>query len=192
MGKKKNKFTTWVKNIISNIDALFAKWFKVDLEPMLYSVIGFSLIASIAISVIAMICQSCDVNENIITAIAIIGAVLMIGYIIKMLLPNVKLIDSIVMKILYVVLNFVAAFIAVMITGYAITAVIMLVVAYFALMLVLGGFGSGDRPDEVTLSDGTKIRKKTGLFSDGDTYEDTSLFSSDEYVTKDGRNFTKK
>lgn len=192
MGKKTNKLTAWVKGLIYKIDALFAKWFKAELEPKLYSIIGFSLIASIVLVVAMLICQACDVNENVITAIGAVGAVAMFGYIIKMLLPNIKLIESVLMKILYVSLNFVLVFIAGMITGYAISAVIMLFVAYIVLAAVLGGISTGDRPDEVTLSDGTKLRRKTGIFSDGDTYEDTSLFSSDEYVTKDGRNFTKK
>lgn len=144
MGKKTNKVKTWIKNLIGKLDELFAKMCKAELTPMLPSIIGFSLISFIALVIAVIICESFDVDEKVVNAIGIACSIGMSAYIIKMLLPNIKLIKSIVMKIVYVVLNFVVVGIAGTITIYAIYAVIMIVIGYFVLMLVLGGLGGGN------------------------------------------------
>ncbi len=188
MAKKENKIVAWIKGFINGADAKLANLVKTDLEPMMLSVIGFSLIGSIIIAVILIVLQALKLDGVITSAVSIIGAVALFGYIIKMLLPNIKLIGSIGMKIVYVVFNFVAVFIAGALAGYALSAVIMLVIVYFVLMLVLGGFGNDKESDNEenmfgqgkvgTLDNGVEITYQRGPMgekmyqgSDGKDYE---------------------
>lgn len=185
--KKKSGIFEWVKRVINKGDEMLAKLVNAKLEPKMLSVIGFSLIASVVIIITAIICQMCDVNESVLTAVYITGAVLVFGCIIMKLLPNIKLIDSVFMKILYVIINFVAVFIIGVIAGYALYLVIMVLCLYFILLLFIGGgtggSGSGKkdalgRKHVATLDNGVKIYKGSDMTmnsyyvgDDGDYYE---------------------
>ncbi len=199
MGFIVEKIATWIVKLIFGLDALFGKLCKTELDPQLHRVVIYSLIISVILAITSVVCLMCKVEQSIIQTVLICGGVLMLVCVIVLLFSNIKLIESIFLKIVYVLLNLIAAGVIGVIVWYALQTVITLLVLYLFLHFVFGffkgaAFSNNDGTDHAgrkhvaTLENGVKIYKGYDLLHN-DYYKGSDGY---EYEPCSGNRFTRK
>ncbi|MFR9540005.1 MAG: hypothetical protein SNI49_07590 [Rikenellaceae bacterium] len=133
------EYTEW---IFDYLDSKISLLIKTRLTPLLFQVVSFSLIAFIAIVIAGYIFQSCGFSKAVMDGIYAVCTAGVIAYLIKILMPNIEIIHSVWMKILYVAINLAVVFIAGVLASFLVQLAIVLAVAYFILSVLASGSSS--------------------------------------------------
>lgn len=182
---KKQKKDGWLKRSITWLDNKMFSSNTPEFEPMLHSVMALGIYAGIGLGIVVAACQAFSVNETLLQVIAGVVLIGVVAYAIMKVLPNIKAFESIVKKILYVVVILSALSVTMLLGVYLLILAILLLVVYVIFWFWSGGSSSSKGSDSsgreyvATLEDGVKI------------YRGTDLLGNDYYRGSDGYDYTR-
>ncbi len=178
------EYTEW---IFDYLDSKISLLIKTRLTPLLFQVVSFSLIAFIAIVIAGYIFQSCGFSKAVMDGIYAVCTAGVIAYLIKILMPNIEIIHSMWMKILYVVINLAVVFIAGVLASFLVQLAIVLAIAYFILsVLASGSSSSSSSSSRRSRSSGNRQRTpRTPVQSSGNSQADKDKYNKLRAIEND-------